>query len=82
MRRDRTYDPNDGEFVDFETLDYWRARDEKKDAEIKRLRKSLSDAEDAVSAIVGGDPRYGLMSLLAGLRAANALSRKEELDAS
>jgi len=38
---DRKYDSEDGEFVDFETLDDWQARDKAKDAEIKRLREAI-----------------------------------------
>jgi hypothetical protein len=45
MSRESHYDPADGEFVDFETLDDWQARDVAKDAEISKLR-GIVDAVD------------------------------------
>mgnify|MGYP003637032535 CR=1 FL=1 len=41
MSRESHYDPADGEFVDFEILDDWQARDVAKDAEIERLWAAL-----------------------------------------
>lgn len=37
----RTYEVNEGEFVDFETLDEWQERDKSKDATIARLTAEI-----------------------------------------
>jgi hypothetical protein len=42
MSRESHYDPADGEFVDFETLDDWQARDVAKDAELRCLEEANS----------------------------------------
>lgn len=41
----RAYDPEEGEFVDFETLDEWARRDKAKDREIERLQGLVLAAE-------------------------------------
>ena len=51
---DRKYDSEDGEFVDFETLDDWQERDKAKDAEIKRLLDQISRADVLASAVSMG----------------------------
>jgi hypothetical protein len=43
------YDSEDGEFVDFATLDDWRETDRKKDAEIVKLREALEELADICS---------------------------------
>ena len=47
---ERLYDSNDGEFVDFETLDDWRDRDEAKDNLISDLRAQLTQRDAALKA--------------------------------
>ena len=41
MGRDYVYDPDEGEFVDFETLEEWSERDAAKDKLIAQLRAEL-----------------------------------------
>ena len=43
---DRYYDTSAGEFIDFETLDDWAARDAAKDARIEALEAKLERAEE------------------------------------
>lgn len=44
-RREGIYDPSEGEFVDFETLADWEARDNGKDAHIKTLEAQVKAAD-------------------------------------
>ena len=45
MTNERVYYADEGEFVDFATLDDWQERDQRQTKEIERLRKAL-DAID------------------------------------
>lgn len=47
----RTYDTNEGEFVDFGTLDAWHERDKSKDATIARLTTELAQLRTEVSVV-------------------------------
>jgi uncharacterized protein (UPF0335 family) len=49
---DRYYDTSAGEFIDFETLDDWAARDAAKDARIEALEAKLERAEEFTRALV------------------------------
>jgi len=55
MSRQLTYDPAEGEFVDFATLDDWEAQDKTKDGriqslvdDVERLRYVLGGVRDAI----------------------------------
>lgn len=48
------YEADEGEFVDFATLDDWKDRDEAKDAEIARLTAAIAEAEARSAALVAG----------------------------
>ncbi len=49
---DRFYNSEEGEFIDFATMEDWRKRDLEKDAEIKRLRHALKVHEEWEAAII------------------------------
>jgi hypothetical protein len=47
----RVYDSDEGEFVDFETLADWEARDKAKDARIEALEAALLSADDLAQEV-------------------------------
>ena len=59
---DRHYDSEEGEFVDFATLEDWEARDKAKDARIEALtaeRDALkAELADAVKLLRGSDAAF------------------------
>jgi hypothetical protein len=81
MSRELHYDPAEGEFVDFETLDDWRVRDVAKDAEIERLRDALAFyAEHGAGCRLihsGGDLSRNALADDGGKKAQFALAQKE-----
>ncbi|MCJ8334585.1 MAG: hypothetical protein MJH10_10130 [Epibacterium sp.] len=48
MTNERVYDADEGEFVDFATLDDWQERDQLKSREIERLRYVLEGVRGAI----------------------------------
>lgn len=49
---DRHYDSEEGEFVDFATLDEWRARDLEKDARIATLQADNERLREVLQTII------------------------------
>ncbi len=43
MSRQYVYNPEEGEFVDFSTLEDWERRDKEKDERIKKLEEEIKD---------------------------------------
>ena len=48
MRKEYSYNPEDGEFIDFATLNDWQSRDKDKEAFIATLKTELAEAREAL----------------------------------
>lgn len=73
------YDSNDGEFLDFETLDDWRERDIKKDSEIERLTAEVLELRDQLETVT--TEKLDLQSRIAGAACGLEAMRVEGVNA-
>ena len=72
------YNSEEGEFIDFETLDDWRERDLAKDAKISRLREALGMYADLLCEHPNNEVCGRLNSnSCSGCAARRVLSKKE-----
>jgi hypothetical protein len=76
----RSYDPEEGDFVDFATLDHWKAQDSEKDNRIEELEAentTLRSMVEGVIADTGDDPE--IMAASRAEWAARALEAEAKL---
>jgi len=70
------YDTEEGEFVDFETLDDWARQTREKDDHIKELEAKLEKAVEALDRIQDGS--YGKLSAIARTTLAELKGKSDE----